>query len=69
MISHTVAARKCTPLRGEQQATFNERLRCEEETLGKRKRRIFKRRGMEKLPLKICSGEQECKNEARRKRR
>ena len=26
-LSHTVAARKCTPLRGEQQATFNERQR------------------------------------------
>lgn len=25
--AHAVAARKCTPLRGEQQATFNERLR------------------------------------------
>lgn len=42
-----------TPLRGEQQATiYYDWLRCEEATMGKRKRRIFKRRGIEKLPLK-----------------
>ena len=27
---YMVAARKCTPLRGEQQATFYERLRCKD---------------------------------------
>ena len=45
-----------TPLRGEQQATFYyDWLRCEEATMGKRKRRIFKRRGMEKLSQKTVS--------------
>ena len=45
-----------TPLRGEQQATiYYDWLRCEEATMGKRKRRIFKRRGMEKLSQKTVS--------------
>ena len=51
--THDSCSYNHTPLRGEQQATiYYDWLRCEEATMGKRKRRIFKRGGIEKLPLK-----------------